>query len=122
MKKKIRIAICIFTLSLAAAFTGCGNRFSSANAGAGREAVSAIDQFLNGSLSASSTLEILEDCCDSVTDADGKDSVLLRTYINNASVAVFEHAVVLTSGMDYGDANVVDKRNDLAELVGMAER
>lgn len=122
MKKKIQVIICILAAVLAAAFAGCGSRLSSANTNAGKAAVNAIDRFLDGGLSASSTLATLESCHDSVTDADGNDSTYLRACITNASTAVFEHAIVLESGMDYGNANVLDRRNDLAEFLGMAER
>ena len=118
MKKKIQVIICILTVLLAAAFTGCGTRLSRANADTGKAAVNAVDQFLDGNLSATSALNTLESCYDSVTDEDGSNSTYLRACISNASTAVFEQ----TSGMDYGDANVVDKRNDLAEFLGMAKR
>ena len=122
MKKKIQVIICILTVLLAAAFTGCGTRLSRANADTGKAAVNAVDQFLDGNLSATSALNTLESCYDSVTDEDGSNSTYLRACISNASTAVFEHAIVQTSGMDYGDANVVDKRNDLAEFLGIAKR
>ena len=116
MKKKIQVIICILTVLLAAAFTGCGTRLSRANLEQ-LEAVGTGAQVYSGDDSADTF-----GTGDAVTDEDGSNSTYLRACISNASTAVFEHAIVQTSGMDYGDANVVDKRNDLAEFLGMAKR
>ena len=124
MKKKMGVLVCMLMVLMAVVLNGCGSssKVSSNNTKVGKEAVAVIDKFLDGRSNATSTLSSLDICYNNVGNEDGSKSDLLRAYIQNASTAVFSHGVVLDSGVDYGDNNVVNKRNELAKFVGASQR
>ena len=124
MKKKMGVLVCMLMVLMAVVLNGCGSssKVSSNNTKVGKEAVAVIDKFLDGRSNATSTLSSLDICYNNVGNEDGSKSDLLRSYIQNASTAVFSHGVVLDSGVDYGDNNVVNKRNELAKFVGASQR
>ena len=124
MKKKTGVLVCMLMVLMAVVLNGCGSssKVSSNNTKVGKEAVAVIDKFLDGRSNATSTLSSLDICYNNVGNEDGSKSDLLRSYIQNASTAVFSHGVVLDSGVDYGDNNVVNKRNELAKFVGASQR
>ena len=124
MKKKMGVLVCMLMVLMAVVLNGCGSssKVSSNNTKVGKEAVAVIDRFLDGRSNTTSTLSSLDICYNNVGNEDGSKSDLLRAYIQNASTAVFSHGVVLDSGVDYGDNNVVNKRNELAKFVGASQR